>query len=108
VITDRFLKIAGPAAEGVIASCPWNPESKDPVYLAFKERYQKRYGVPPETYAAHAYDGMNMLIEAIEKAGLNKAKIRDALDEYRIHPYHGVTGTIILKTMFTRMWGRSQ
>ncbi|HDI00452.1 MAG: hypothetical protein DRP94_03860 [Candidatus Latescibacterota bacterium] len=101
VITDRFLKIAGPAAEGVIASCPWNPESKDPVYLAFKERYQKRYGVPPETYAAHAYDGMNMLIEAIEKAGLNKAKIRDALDEYRIHPYHGVTGTIILNDVYT-------
>jgi len=101
VITERFLKIAGPAAEGVIASCPWDPTSDDPVYLEFKKRYEERYGVPPETYAAHAYDGMNMLIQAIEKAGLNRAKIRDALDEYRIHPYHGVTGMIILNDIYT-------
>jgi len=101
VITERFLKIAGPAAEGVIASCPWDPTSDDPVYLEFKKRYEYSYGVPPETYAAHAYDGMNMLIQAIEKAGLNRAKIRDALDEYRIHPYHGVTGMIILNDIYT-------
>ena len=47
----------------------------------------------PETYAAHAYDGMNMLIWAIQVAGLNRAKIRDVL-AYRTEPWPGVTGDI--------------
>ena len=49
----------------------------------------------PETYAAHAYDGMNMLIWAIQVAGLNRAKIRDVL-AYLPQPWPGVTGDIVL------------
>ena len=49
----------------------------------------------PDTYAAHAYDGMNMLIWAIQTAGLNRAKIRDVL-AYRAEPFPGVTGDIPL------------
>ena len=48
-----------------------------------------------ETYAAHAYDGMNMLIWAIQVAGLNRAKIRDVI-AYRTEPWPGVTGDIQL------------
>ncbi len=48
----------------------------------------------PETYAAHAYDGMNMLIWAIQVAGLNRAKIRDVI-AYLPHPWPGVTGDIV-------------
>ena len=42
-------------------------------------RIRKKFNEEPETYAAHAYDGMNMLIWAIQVAGLNRAKIRDVL-----------------------------
>ncbi|MHC4205139.1 MAG: hypothetical protein ACYSTT_10855, partial [Planctomycetota bacterium] len=41
------------------------------------------------------YDGMNMLIWAIQVAGLNRAKIRDVL-AYRTIPFKGVTGDITL------------
>jgi hypothetical protein len=47
------------------------------------------------TYAAHAYDGMNMLIWGIQVAGLNRAKIRDVI-AYRTKPWPGVTGDIPL------------
>ena len=50
-------------------------------------------GPEVETYAGHAYDGMNMLIDAIQAAGLNKAKIRDMI-AYRTEPWPGVTGDI--------------
>ena len=46
-------------------------------------------------YASHAYDGMNMLIWAVQVAGLNRAKIRDVL-AYRTKSWDGVTGTIRL------------
>jgi ABC-type branched-subunit amino acid transport system substrate-binding protein len=53
--------------------------------------------VEPDTYAAHAFDGANMLIWAIQTAGLNRAKIRDVL-AYRTEPFQGVTGEIPLSS----------
>jgi ABC-type branched-subunit amino acid transport system substrate-binding protein len=61
----------------------------------FRTAYRERYGQEAETYAAHAYDGMNMLIWAIQVAGLNRAKIRDVL-AYLPEPWPGVTGDIQL------------
>ncbi len=63
-VSDEFVQAAGKNAEGVMAGFPWNPDRRDPKYLAFKERFEKRFGEEPETYAAHGYDGMNMLIWA--------------------------------------------
>jgi ABC-type branched-subunit amino acid transport system substrate-binding protein len=100
IVTDEFLQVAGPDAEGVVAGYPWDPTRQDAVFLTFKERFTKRFGKDPETYAAHAYDGANMIIQAIEKAGLNRAKIRDALDERKTDTYHGVTGDIPLDHIY--------
>ena len=91
--SDDFVKIAGPNAEGVVCAYPWNPERQDPKLEAFREAYRKKFNEEPETYAAHAYDGMNMLIWGIQVAGLNRAKIRDVL-AYRTQPWPGVTGDI--------------
>lgn len=91
--SDEFVKIAGPNAEGVVCAYPWNPERKDPKLEAFREAYRKKFNEEAETYAAHAYDGMNMLIWGIQVAGLNRAKIRDVL-AYRTQPWPGVTGDI--------------
>jgi branched-chain amino acid transport system substrate-binding protein len=96
-VTEEFVKIAGTNAEGVVCGYPWNPERKDPKLDAFKEAFKKRWGVEPDTYAAHAYDGANMLIWAIQNAGLNRAKIRDIL-AYRTEPFPGVTGDIPLSS----------
>ena len=56
----------------------------------------------PETNAAHAYDGMNMLIWAVQVSGLNRAKIRDVL-AYRKKPWNGVTGDIPLSAVLDDM-----
>jgi branched-chain amino acid transport system substrate-binding protein len=94
-VSDDFVKIAGKNAEGVICGYPWNPDRQDPKLDAFREAFRKRWNAEADTYAAHAYDGMNMLIWAIQTAGLNRAKIRDVL-AYRSEPFHGVTGEIPL------------
>jgi ABC-type branched-subunit amino acid transport system substrate-binding protein len=90
-----FVEIAGANAEGVVCAYPWNPGSGDPKLARFREAYRARFGQEPETYAAHAYDGMNMVIWAIQAAGLNRAKIRDVL-AYLPEPWPGVTGDIRL------------
>jgi branched-chain amino acid transport system substrate-binding protein len=94
-VQPDFAKIAGANAEGVICAYPWNPKSKARLFQRFRKAYRERFGQEPETYAAHAYDGMNMVIWAIQAAGLNRAKIRDVL-AYLPEPWPGVTGEIEL------------
>ena len=51
----------------------------------------------PEVFAASAYDGMNLIIAAIKKAGLNRVLIRDVLTDLKtFQGYQGITGKIIL------------
>jgi len=94
-LSEEFVKLAGPNAEGVVCSYPWNPSRQDPNLTGFRERFTRRFGTEPNTYAAHAFDGMNMLIWATQVAGLNRAKIRDVL-AYLPAPWPGVTGEIVL------------
>jgi ABC-type branched-subunit amino acid transport system substrate-binding protein len=96
-LSDKFIEIAGENAEGIICTSPWNPRSKSRTLTEFRNTFKKRFGEEPETYAAHAYDGMNMLIWAIQVAGLNRAKIRDVL-AYRTKPWKGATGDITLSS----------
>ena len=94
-VSDEFVKIAGDNAEGVICSFPWDPDREDDELAAFCAAFRERFEEEPETYAAHAYDGMNMLLWAVQTAGLNRAKIRDVL-AHRSQPWPGVTGEIPL------------
>ena len=48
----------------------------------------------PSTTRRTAYDGMNLLIAAIEKTGLNRGRIMDVLRDYQMKTYQGVAGTI--------------
>lgn len=96
MVNPEFLKIAGPLAEGIVTTCQYNPNSSDPKYLAFKANYIKRFKQDPDVFAAHAYDGMSIIIDAIKKVGLNRVLIRDViagLKEFQNYP--GVTGKIV-------------
>lgn len=96
LVTDKFLELTGKNAEGVVTTFPYNPQSEDSTYLRFVENYRDRYNFEPDLFAAHTYDGMKMLIQSIERGGLNRVRIRDELTS--IETYHGVTGDIILDT----------
>lgn len=85
-----LLAEAGPAAEGFEAVFPYDPSRNDPRWLNFKRSYAARFHEQPEQFAALAYDAMNMLLDSICKAGLNRARIHDALAD--MESYDGVTG----------------
>jgi ABC-type branched-subunit amino acid transport system substrate-binding protein len=101
-VSPEFVKIAGAHAEGVMCAYPWDPDRDDPNYQAFRERFRARFNEEAETYAAHAYDGMNMVLWAIQNAGLNRAKIRDMI-AYQTEPWKGVTGDITLSSVLDDM-----
>ena len=90
---NELLAKAGPAAEGFEAVYPYDPSRSDPKWLGFNERYEAQYHEKPEQFAALAYDAMNILLNAICQAGLNRARIQDAL--YQVYQYDGVTGPMV-------------
>jgi len=97
VVSDEFLKIAGKNAEGVVSTSQYNPEANNLKLKKLKTNYFKKFGIKPDVFAVHAYDGMNLIIKAIRKVGLNRVLIRDVLTDLKtFQGYKGVTGKIIL------------
>ena len=72
---------------------PYDPTRKDPRWLDFNRRFEARFHEQPEQFASLAYDAMNALLDSICKAGLNRARIHDALAD--IEEYDGVTGPMV-------------
>ena len=93
VLGDDLLKNAGDAAEGLEIVYPFDPTRDDPAWLAFKQRFAKRFERQPEVFASLAYDTMNILLQSICRAGLNRGLIRDALAG--LETYKGVTSDMV-------------
>jgi ABC-type branched-subunit amino acid transport system substrate-binding protein len=89
----ELVAAAGPAAEGFEAVFPYDPTRSDTRWLDFNRRFEERYHEKPEQFASLAYDAMNALLDSICKAGLNRARIHDALAN--IEQYDGVTGHMV-------------
>jgi branched-chain amino acid transport system substrate-binding protein len=92
VQTGEFLKLAADAAEGAYASSPGVPLDQMPGGSAFAEKYKAKFNQEIQLYAPYAYDAMNVMLEAMKKAGsTDPAKY---LPELAGIQYQGVTGNI--------------
>jgi len=59
--------------------------------LTFSEDYKRTYGIMPGNVASFAYDGMNILIEAIRNSGIEREDIQKYMSQTS---FEGVTGII--------------
>ncbi len=89
--TQRFIRLAGSAADGAVFPLLWHPDA-DERAAQFAIRFRERFRSEPDYLAASAYDAVNLLVAAIRDAGPNRALIRDAVRD--LTPYDGVTGQI--------------
>jgi branched-chain amino acid transport system substrate-binding protein len=92
-VGDELITLAGAAAEGFEAVYPYDPTREDTRWRAFSARYQSQFNEKPDHFAALAYDAMQVLLQAICRAGLNRGRIRDALTA--VEHYKGVTGDMV-------------
>lgn len=90
VIGEDLLRIAGGSAEGLEVVYPFDPNRDDPAWVDFQKRFAASYQAKTDAFSALAFDTMNILLDAICRAGLNRGRIRDAL--YGVEHYRGVTG----------------
>ena len=89
--TAEFMKLAGPAAEGVTATLPGVPLEAMPGGPAFKQKFESKYGVI-QLYAPYCYDAVMVLAQAMKRAG--SADPAKYLPEVGKTKYDGVTATV--------------
>jgi len=92
----KFVQAAGEAAEGVIfpagrllvADVLPADHPQKAVLAKYKKDYEERFKEDVSTFGGHAYDAFVILNKAIEQAGTDKAKVRDAIENMK-----GLVGT---------------
>lgn len=92
--TPQAIAAAGSAAEGVFVTHPqYTPDNQeDPKVKAFVEKYSAKYGETPGLYAAHGYDSMLVLFEALQKGGDRGSSFWKGMRSVKDLP--GVTGPL--------------
>ncbi|MDD2918812.1 MAG: ABC transporter substrate-binding protein [Rhodoferax sp.] len=89
VASEEFIKLAGVAAEGVrlpaasllIADKLAAKDPQKPVVTGYKKAFNEKWKTDVSTFGGHAYDGLMMAVDAIQRAGgTDKAKVRDAIE----------------------------
>ena len=87
-----FLRQAGAAGEGICFPLLFHPGGGGRDTRKFVEEFSARHGSPPDYTAAYTYDATRVLLAAIRRGGLNRARIRQALR--KLSPWQGITGTL--------------
>jgi branched-chain amino acid transport system substrate-binding protein len=103
VASEEFIKLSAGAAEGVrlpaaallvSGRLPQNDPQKA-VTVHYTQAYVGRYKEDVSTFGGHAYDGLMMAVDAMKRAGgVNKAKVRDAIEATK--GYIGTGGKVTM------------
>ena len=90
VASKQFIELAGPAAEGVrlpaaallIADKLPASDPQKPVVVNYSKAYQQKTGQAVSTFGGHAYDGLMILVEAMQRAkSADTAKVRAEIEK---------------------------
>lgn len=77
---QKFIEIAGSAAEGVLITTSLDRDSTDPTARAFIEGFQAKAGYPADMVGASTHTAVLVMAEALKRAGGGgKAQLRDAI-----------------------------
>ena len=66
--SPKFISLAGPAAEGVVVGAAYFSGNSYSGNAEFVANYQKRFGTPPDQFAAQAY-AATQIVAAVAKSG---------------------------------------
>lgn len=93
IISDSYIEGLGPLAEGTLAFREGAPAEKLPGGKAYLEQYLKqKYSDDPEAYGPFAFAAANLVMDAIEKVGPDRKKVRSELNKTK--DYDSIVGKI--------------
>jgi branched-chain amino acid transport system substrate-binding protein len=93
----KYIELAGPAANNVlfpagkllVAEQLADNDPQKAVLLAYAKDFEAKYG-PRNTFGGHAWDAIQLVLRAMEKAGPDRAKVRAGIEATR--NFVGITG----------------
>lgn len=91
--TPTFLQVAGPEAEGTLASLAGLPLEKMPKGKEYESKYKERYKEDVATYSPYGYDSTKAMITAMKEA--NSSNPADYLPKLKAINTKGVTSDAI-------------
>jgi branched-chain amino acid transport system substrate-binding protein len=98
IASKKFIELAGTAADGIILptgkilvakTLPDNDPQK-PVLLKYITDYEAKYKSAVSGFGGYAWEGLDMIVLALQKAGADRAKIRDEIE--KVNGYVGISG----------------
>ena len=89
---QEFLDTAGSAADGLIFSSPFNPDSTEPNMQLFQKKFFSKYGVKSEMLSANGYDALTILYHCITTSVDSSNNVKTCL--YSTKNWQGASGTI--------------
>jgi branched-chain amino acid transport system substrate-binding protein len=101
VASKQYIDLAGPAAEGVrlpaagllVADKLADSDPQKAVVVSYSRTYKQKTGQAVSTFGGHAYDGLMILVQAMQRAkSADKAKVRDEIE--RTKGYVGTGGIV--------------
>jgi branched-chain amino acid transport system substrate-binding protein len=93
LFSQKTIELGGEAVEGVLIPANYFSADPRPAAQEFTREYQALYGDVPNQFAALAYDAANLMVAALQKAGVDdRAKVKDAL--VSLQGFQGATGSI--------------
>jgi len=91
VLPADLIAIGGDAVEGLaFPQTSFDVESSADNVRRFVADYQAKYGMLPDVFAAHGYDAVQMIVQAIDQAGTDPQEMRFYLNS--MNPYEGLAG----------------
>lgn len=89
----EIIEQVGRPAEGVfLTQAVFDRDSEDPTIRNFIEAYRAKYDLEPDLYAAHGYDSLLVLAEALKKGGRTTSEFWKGIRSIR--DFSGATGTV--------------
>ena len=87
----KYAKVAGKAGDGIIfpagrllvASLLPDSNKQKALLMKYKKDYEGKFKEDVSTFGGHAYDALTILVAGIKKAGLDKDKVRDAIENMK-------------------------
>ncbi|MYA88192.1 MAG: ABC transporter substrate-binding protein [Boseongicola sp. SB0662_bin_57] len=78
--SQKFIEIAGPAAEGVIITTSLDRDATSPVTRAFMSAFERRAAFPADMVAASTHTAILVLADALKRSATgDRAALRDAV-----------------------------
>jgi branched-chain amino acid transport system substrate-binding protein len=89
----EIIAQVGRPAEGVfLTQAVFDIESEDPTIRKFIDAYRTKYDLEPDLYAAHGYDSVLVLAEALKLGGRTSSELWKGIRSIR--DFSGATGTL--------------